>query len=144
MSLDNLASVAESNGAAILGGALAGVVSEEPRWDEIEACSPANARRRSTHDGVARAREWLLAGGRRLERIDRRRRFAVSIGATVVFGELTRVWIASDQNGDRRVLVGTTDGARREIERRVAARVLGLPETAVAALVGGPDPSFVP
>lgn len=92
---------------------------------------------------IAAAREWLLAGGLRLEQVDRRRRFAASVGGRVVSGELARVWIASGSNGASRALVGVRDCTRVEIERRAAACGLGLPEGAVAALVYGPELALV-
>jgi hypothetical protein len=55
---------------------------------------------------MAAARQWLLGGRRRLERRERDRRFATSIGGTTVVGELARVWISTDDAGERRVLVG--------------------------------------
>ena len=62
----------------------------------------------------------------------------------MVSGELARVWIARRSHGESRALVGVLgDRGRAEIERRAAARALGLPEVAVAALVYGPELTLV-
>ena len=105
-----------SNGAAIFAAASTG--------DERGASVGGDRGRARRRDGravdrraVARARAWLLADDRRAERVDTAPAFRhISIGATVVFGELVRIWIASEP--------ATTAGAggdQRQRPRRVAA-----------------------
>ena len=54
-------------------------------------CPGGSRRRRNrAHLAVSRAREWLLAGNRSLERVERRRRFAAPVGGRIVAGELAR------------------------------------------------------
>jgi hypothetical protein len=107
-------------------------------WGAIEA-SLARCDEATPSAALAAAREWLFADGRSLERVDRCRRFAVSVGGSVVTGELARVWIADGLNRESRAVVGVRERARTEVERRVAARALGLADAAVAALVCGPE-----
>ncbi|HVR28582.1 MAG TPA: hypothetical protein VMS86_03525, partial [Thermoanaerobaculia bacterium] len=114
---------------------------------------------------VARARAWLLADGRRIERLERRRRFACSIGGTAVGGELPRVWIASAPGVAPRALVGgelaaaprhAADGSspagvvraplgKADVLRLAAARALGIAASSragetheIAVLLCGP------
>jgi hypothetical protein len=139
VSLDDLAPPGPVRAAAILGPSSADSIESKHDWDAIEASMAGRGEKSPPGSPVAAAREWLLAGDRTLTRVDRRRRFAASVGGRVVAGELARVWIASGPDGDLRAVVGIRDRTHSDLERRAAARGLGLPEDAVAALVYGPE-----
>ncbi|HEX2464211.1 MAG TPA: UvrD-helicase domain-containing protein [Thermoanaerobaculia bacterium] len=139
VSLDDLAPPGPVRAAAILGPSSADGIESKHDWGAIEASMAGRGEKSPPGSPVAAAREWLLAGDRTLTRVDRRRRFAASVGGRVVAGELARVWIASGPDGDLRAVVGIRDRTHSDLERRAAARGLGLPEDAVAALVYGPE-----
>jgi hypothetical protein len=143
VSLDELASRAESRAAAILAAAIPGNEITGHGWDEIEAILAGEVTEApAALVAAGRAREWLLEGGRRLERVERRRRVAAAWGGTVVSGELERVWLASGsgvEGGEQRALVAIESRGHLEITRRAAARALGLPDDAVASLSGAPE-----
>jgi hypothetical protein len=142
LALDDLPPVGSTRGAAILAAATATEEGEEG-WREIEAFLSGRQEPKATSMAVLRARDWLSTGGRTLERLERRRRVAASVGGRVVSGELARVWFSTVEGGTPRALVGTLDRARAEIERHAVGAALGLPQTAVAALVYAPTPILV-
>jgi ATP-dependent exoDNAse (exonuclease V) beta subunit len=135
VSFDDLASRAESSAATILAGVVP-VDGAVRGWDDIEAILAGEVTEPpAALDAALRARVWLLGGGRRLERVERRRRLATAVRGTVVTGEIDRVWIATGSGVERRALVGTESPGGAEIERHLAARAFGLADAAVAALV---------
>ena len=143
VSLDDLPPAGERNAAAIFAAAAA-ADSNDGDWGAIEAVIAGRDSAPATLAQAEWARAWLLAEGRRLERVDRRRRFAARVGATTVSGELSRVWIATAPGREPRLLVGVGDGGGRvEVERGAAARGLGVPLAAVAVLVLAPEPVLV-
>jgi hypothetical protein len=147
VTLDDLASAEEASASAILSIAARDGASLDADWSEMEASMAGRGDGAAAPPAIVRARQWLLAGGARLESVHRRRRVAVSVGGTVGAGELERVWIAIDGEGRRRAVVGMRDrepsDRRVEIERLAAARAFGLPDGAVAALALGSEPALI-
>jgi hypothetical protein len=155
--LDDLIGQGELAAAAILVASATEDSAHEARWREVESwIAGGEAADLSAEQAAARA--WLYAGGRRVERQERDRRFACSIRGTTVAGQFPRLWISSGPDAPPRALVGADlDGelpapagssldrdaeravARRaEILRLAVSRALGLdgPSSAAGASVG--------
>jgi hypothetical protein len=68
----------------------------------------------------------LLADGRRIAWREQGRRFACSVGGTVVAGELRRVWVATAPGQPDRALVGVEGERRRGAQQAEGIRLAAL------------------
>jgi hypothetical protein len=143
MSLEEVLAPGLRTGAVHLAGRDPLGSGREVGWDEIERAVVSGGEQAPLDAALAPAREWLFEGGRGLVRLERRRRFAVTMRGRAIAGELDRVWLAAGPQTQARALIGVPDRARADVARHAAARALGLPDVAVAALVREPELELV-